>query len=369
MADRDRGDAFRSIWSDLQGVAFSQGYVEAAGVRTRYLHSGSADRPGLIFLHGTGGHAEAYVRNLAAHGAHFNTYAIDLLGHGYTGKPGYDYEIARYIDHLAGFMDAVGLQTASLSGESLGGWIAGAFAVARPERVDKLVLNTAGAEKVSPKALEALRESTLAAVEDPSWERVRARLEWLMRRPADVHDDLVASRQRIYRRAEMRAGIHHLLCLHTNRGAPQARGHGGAVGRGHGADPGAVDHPRSDRGGRCRRRARGPDPGLQIRRDGGMRPLAPVRGRGDLQPHPYRLRAGARLTAQLTCTGAYPRPVVSNPPIYNAVQGRHPQRSPEGGTRREACRWLPFRCLSSRKSTTTLSGEWRRICRQPTPAG
>jgi len=215
VAEQDRGDAFRSIWSDLQGVAFSQGYVETAGVRTRYLHSGSADRPGLIFLHGTGGHAEAYVRNLAAHGAHFNTWAIDLLGHGYTGKPDYDYEIARYIDHLAGFMDAVGLQTASLSGESLGGWIAGAFAIARPERVDRLVLNTAGAEKVSPKALEALRESTLAAVEDPSWERVRARLEWLMRRPADVHDDLVASRQRIYRTAEMRAGIHHLLCLHT----------------------------------------------------------------------------------------------------------------------------------------------------------
>jgi 2-hydroxy-6-oxonona-2,4-dienedioate hydrolase len=215
VAEQDRDDTFRSIWSDLQGVAFTQGYVEAAGVRTRYLQCGSADRPGLIFLHGTGGHAEAYVRNLAAHGEHFNTWAIDLLGHGYTGKPDYDYEIARYIDHLAGFMDAVGLKSASLSGESLGGWIAGAFAVAMPERVDRLVLNTAGADKVSPPALEALRQSTLAAVQDPSWDRVRTRLEWLMRRPADVHDDLVASRQRIYRTADMQAGIHHLLCLHT----------------------------------------------------------------------------------------------------------------------------------------------------------
>lgn len=215
MGGNGGAGGFHSIWSDLQGVAFSQGYVTAAGIETRYLHAGSSDNPGLIFLHGTGGHAEAYSRNLGPHGAHFDTYAIDLLGHGHTGKPDYDYEIPRYIDHLIGFMDAVGMDKASLSGESLGGWIAGAFAVAHPDRIDRLVLNTAGAEKVSPKALEALRSSTLAAVEDPDWDRVRTRLEWLMRQPSDVHDDLVACRQRIYQRADMKAGIHHLLCLHT----------------------------------------------------------------------------------------------------------------------------------------------------------
>lgn len=208
-------EPYGSVWSDLQGVEFSQGYVTAAGIRTRYLHSGSPDKPGLLFLHGTGGHAEAYVRNLGPHGAHFNSWAIDLLGHGYTDKPDYDYEIARYIEHILGFMDAVGMKTASLSGESLGGWIAGAFAVAHPDRVDRLVLNTAGAEKVSPRALEALRQTTLDAVLDPNWERVRSRLEWLMYDKSDVHDDLVASRQRIYRRPDMQAGIHHLLCLHT----------------------------------------------------------------------------------------------------------------------------------------------------------
>jgi len=148
---------FASVWSDLQGVAFDQGYADAAGIRTRYLHAGAADKPGLVFLHGTGGHAEAYTRNLGAHAPHFNTYAIDLLGHGFTEKPDYDYEISRYIAHLLGFIDAVGIGRVSLSGESLGGWIAGAFAVAHPDRVDRLVLNTAGAEKVSPKALEVAR--------------------------------------------------------------------------------------------------------------------------------------------------------------------------------------------------------------------
>ena len=208
-------DGYRSVWADLQGVAFDQGYVDAGGVRTRYLHAGTADKPGLIFLHGTGGHAEAYARNLDAHGAHFNTYAIDMLGHGYTAKPDYDYEIPRYLAHLLDFIDAVGIERVSLSGESLGGWVAGAFAVAHPDRVERLVLNTAGADKVKPDALAALRASTLEAVEDPNWERVRKRLEWLMYDPADVHDDLVASRQRIYSAPEMKAGIRRVLCLHT----------------------------------------------------------------------------------------------------------------------------------------------------------
>ena len=77
---------YESIWSSLRGVSFSQGWLDAGGIRTRYIASGKSDAPVLVLLHGTGGHAEAYVRNLKAHGSHFRTYAIDLLGHGWTDK-------------------------------------------------------------------------------------------------------------------------------------------------------------------------------------------------------------------------------------------------------------------------------------------
>ncbi|WP_394328695.1 alpha/beta fold hydrolase, partial [Mycobacterium avium] len=53
---------FESIWSDLQGVAFEQGYLDAGGIRTRYLRAGDPGKPVLVLLHGSGGHAEAYVR-------------------------------------------------------------------------------------------------------------------------------------------------------------------------------------------------------------------------------------------------------------------------------------------------------------------
>lgn len=210
---------FRSIWNDLQGVAFEQAYVDAGGVRTRYLRAGRKGQPALIFIHGTGGHAEAYVRNLAAHAEHFDVYALDMLGHGYTAKPDHDYTLPRYVEHLAAFMDAVGVQRASLSGESLGGWVASHFAVAHPQRVHKLVLNTASGDKVDRQALARLREMSLAAVDDPSWERLKGRLEWLMWDKSLVHDDLVRSRQAIYERPEMKQAIHHVLAMHT----PEAR--------------------------------------------------------------------------------------------------------------------------------------------------
>ena len=209
----------QSIWADLQGVAFEQAYIDAGGVCTRYLHAGRKGKPALIFIHGTGGHAEAYLRNLEAHGRELDVYALDMLGHGYTAKPDHDYIMPRYVEHLRGFMDALGLQRASLSGESLGGWVASHFAVNHPQRVDKLVLNTASGDKVNHEALARLRELSIAAVEDPSWERLKGRLEWLMYDKSLVHDDLVGSRPQIYAQPSMKQAIHHILAMHT----PEAR--------------------------------------------------------------------------------------------------------------------------------------------------
>src|SRR3981189_1533776 len=129
--------AFESVWSDLQGVPFSQGFLDAGGVRTRYLHAGDAIKPTLVLLHGSGGHAEAYVRNLEAHAEHFSTWAIDMLGHGYTDKPGHPLEVTHYVDHLLAVFDAIGAEPPHLSGESLGGWGAARAASAHPDRTDR----------------------------------------------------------------------------------------------------------------------------------------------------------------------------------------------------------------------------------------
>ena len=171
---------FESIWGDLQGVPFEQGFLEAGGYRTRYLHAGSAALPPLVLLHGSAGHAEAYVRNLKSHSRYYSTWAIDLLGHGYTDRPGHPLEIEHYTAHLAGFLRAIGADRAHLSGESLGGWVATRMAIDHPELVDRLVLNTAGGSQADPKVMARIRELSMAAAQNPDWDTVRARILWLI---------------------------------------------------------------------------------------------------------------------------------------------------------------------------------------------
>lgn len=204
---------FESVWSDLQGVTFSQGFLDAGGVRTRYLHAGDPADPALILLHGSGGHAEAYVRNLQAHAEHFSTWSIDMLGHGYTDKPGHPLEIAHYVDHLVAVLDTIGARRAYISGESLGGWVASRFAVDHPDRLERLVLNTAGGSQADPEVMKRIIALSMAAAENPSWETVQARIAWLMADKSKGYDDIVASRQRVYRQPGFVAAMRDIMAL------------------------------------------------------------------------------------------------------------------------------------------------------------
>ena len=42
-----------------------------------------------------------------------NTIAVDMLGHGLTDKPNFDYAIPRYLEHLLAFLDAMKIRRAS----------------------------------------------------------------------------------------------------------------------------------------------------------------------------------------------------------------------------------------------------------------
>ena len=203
----------QSVWSDLTGVAFGQGFLDAGGVRTRYLSSGSPDRPLLLLLHGTGGHAEAYSRNLAAHGEHFWTVAIDLIGHGWSDKPANGYEIADYGAHVLAVMEELGRERAHISGESLGGWVAAWVALHHPDKVDRLVLNTAGGWTAHPEVMERIKRLSMEAVRDPSPARIRSRLEFLMHDTSKVNDDLVETRRAIYAQPGYVETMERILCL------------------------------------------------------------------------------------------------------------------------------------------------------------
>jgi 2-hydroxy-6-oxonona-2,4-dienedioate hydrolase len=202
----------RTIWAELAGTDFRVTTVDAGGVPTRALQAGTGEP--VVFLHGTSGHLEAFSRNIVPHvDAGFRVHAIDMLGHGYTAKPDYAYEIPRYVEHLVAYLDATGVARAHLVGESLGGWVAAWLASEQPQRVRSLQLVAAGGTKANPTVMARIKSSTTEAVERDDVALTRSRLELLMHDPADVSDELVAVRHAIYHQPDFRANLPNLLCL------------------------------------------------------------------------------------------------------------------------------------------------------------
>lgn len=190
--------------------------MDAAGVRTRVLEAGDPDSPALVFIHGTGGHAEAYVKNIGPHAEHFHVYAIDMVGHGFSDKPVQTYGFLDFVQHLKDFLDAENIDKVSISGESMGAGIGAWFALTYPARVDRLVLNTGAALHLEPDVVERLTRLSLAAAENPTPESVRKRLEFLMHDPTKVVDDMVETRLAIYRQPEFKAALPAILARHTD---------------------------------------------------------------------------------------------------------------------------------------------------------
>jgi len=188
-----------AIWNELQGVEFRQTYYDAGRVRTRVIEAGRGTP--LIFLHGTGGHAEAYLRNIEAHSKHFHVYAVDMIGHGYSSAPDIDYDMQCYVDFLRDFVDAIGAEKVIVSGESLGASVASWFALAYPERVLKIVLNTGILLTPSEQGSTELRDllaRSRAAAGAPSRDAIRKRMRWLVYREDSLTEELIEARFRIY---------------------------------------------------------------------------------------------------------------------------------------------------------------------------
>ena len=196
-----------SLYLTLLGSATC--YYDAAGIRTRAIEAGTGFP--LIMLHGVGGTAEAYARNVVPLGEHFHVYALDALGHGLTGTVPGNHDYKAYVKHIIDFMDAAGIEKAHMAGESLGGWISVWTAILHPDRVAN-VMYIVGAKLGPPNVPEEAMIKTRAGQaelvrlskqmrDNPSWENTRERMKWLFYNvDRDLVDELVDLRWKLYER-------------------------------------------------------------------------------------------------------------------------------------------------------------------------
>lgn len=116
-------------------------YVDVDGARLHVRDTGPRDAPALLMLHGLGSSLHTWQNWAEALQDTYRVIRLDLPGHGLTGAdPSGNYSTARTLDLIDGVLDARGIDTIALIGNSMGGRIAWNYAASRPARTSALVL-------------------------------------------------------------------------------------------------------------------------------------------------------------------------------------------------------------------------------------
>jgi 2-hydroxymuconate-semialdehyde hydrolase len=124
--------------------------VAVGRIKTNYVEAGSG--PPLVLIHGSGPGVTAFANwngVIPTLAEQFHVYAPDMVGFGYTDCPEdlTQFTLPMWVEHIRGFLDALGIAKARFIGNSFGGALCLALATRHPERVERFVLmGSAGLE-------------------------------------------------------------------------------------------------------------------------------------------------------------------------------------------------------------------------------
>ncbi len=146
-------------------------FVDVKGIRTRYFEAGRGDP--LVLVHG--GHfgnsynAEDWEHSFPLFAKSFHVYALDKIGQGFSDNPpsDRDYVIGTVVQHLYGFLEAVGIDKAHLVGHSRGGYAVARLALEHPEVVGALVIVDSATLMAPPNPIHAQWEAEAQRIADP----------------------------------------------------------------------------------------------------------------------------------------------------------------------------------------------------------
>ena len=161
--------------------------VEAAGGgRIRYLKLGGGEGAPVLFIHGFGGDLNNWLFNQEVLAESHTTYAIDLPGHGGSGKDVGAGDLGAMTAAVAGWMAAMKIDRAHLVGHSLGGAIALQLAATQPDKV-------ASATLICPAGLgpDVSMEYINGFIETSRGKKLEPILQMLVANPALVTRDMI----------------------------------------------------------------------------------------------------------------------------------------------------------------------------------
>jgi pimeloyl-ACP methyl ester carboxylesterase len=117
------------------------------GMKVHYRDEGCRECPVLVLLHGSNASLHTWEGVVEALGGSYRLITYDQPGHGLTGPhPREDYSATGMFEALEAVTEATRVDHFVLGGNSMGGWVSWRYALAKPERVDALILiDAAGA--------------------------------------------------------------------------------------------------------------------------------------------------------------------------------------------------------------------------------
>jgi non-heme chloroperoxidase len=154
-----------------------------AGPRLHYAEQGDKEGEAIVFLHAYADSWFSYGRVLPLLSPAYHALAPDQRGHGDSDKPECCYAADDFAADVDAFMDAVGIEEATLVGDSSGGLIAQRVALDYPHRISRLVLIGSPTTLLTNETVMEAGEDMLA-LEDPiSPEFVREFVESTIHHP------------------------------------------------------------------------------------------------------------------------------------------------------------------------------------------
>ncbi len=100
--------------------------------------------PALVLLHGIAGSSRTWRDVIPRLTDRFTVIAPDLIGHGQSEKPVGDYSLGAFASGVRDLLEVVGIDRATVVGQSFGGGVAMQLAYQHPERCGRLVLVDSG---------------------------------------------------------------------------------------------------------------------------------------------------------------------------------------------------------------------------------
>jgi pimeloyl-ACP methyl ester carboxylesterase len=183
----DRGQPYgptgTSAWLEIDWRKH-QRWVSVGGQSVNVIDMGEGSP--VVFVHGLSGSWPNWLEQLPVFARDHRVIAMDLPGFGHSPMPDERITISMYGRILDGLLDTLGVDAATVVGNSMGGFVSAELAIAFPQRVERLALvSAAGISTYRHRDVERLepylrRLAPMIAVYT-GWTATRS--DWVSRRP------------------------------------------------------------------------------------------------------------------------------------------------------------------------------------------